>query len=151
MGSTGTTVNCSKNSLNSGSYVFTLVVLIDSDAVVSSTISNTANGSSETQGSNSNNDPNLTNNHSTANTIVTAATNDISVAKKADSPLVPAGAPLGYTITMTNPGPSQARNRTSRGASAMAAFCMSFRALFLAVGSVAARDALMAASIWLLL
>ena len=98
-----TTVTCTNASFAAGSTAtFTLVASTASSA--SGTISNTATVSTTTADTNSGNDT------STANTTLTQHA-DLSVMKSGPGTAI-VGTDIAYTITATNPGPSDASNVT---------------------------------------
>ncbi len=92
-------IACSIPSFAVGSAVFTLTVAVDS-AAPGSQISNAATVSSSSE------DPNEGNNTGTASTTVVGA--GLSVTKVDNPDPVAAGQNVGYTITVTNAGPSDA-------------------------------------------
>jgi uncharacterized repeat protein (TIGR01451 family) len=102
-GSAGT-VTCNLASLASGaSAVFTLVIKTAGN--VSGTVSNTANVTTTTS------DTNPANNTSTASTNVTLLA-DLAVSKSGVPASLIAGAPVTWTITVSNIGASDAANTT---------------------------------------
>lgn len=101
---TNGTVTCNLASLAIGaSASFTLVVQTAGN--VSGTVSNTANVSTTT------NDTNPANNSSTTSTNVTLLA-DVAVTKSGAPPTLVAGAPVTWTITVSNTGASAAANVT---------------------------------------
>src|SRR5207245_1101923 len=83
--------------------VFTLVVKVNSNTTINTTITNTADVTSSGTP-----DPNATNNHATATTTVLTQA-DLVVTKSGPATAV-AGTTFTYTITVTNSGPSDAQN-----------------------------------------
>jgi len=100
IGGTGT-INCSIASLaNGASGSFTVVVNV---TAVSGSISNTVNGSSDAS------DPTPANNAATAMTAVTPPTTaDLGITKSTPTTNAAPGAPVTYTIVVTNHGPDAA-------------------------------------------
>ena len=98
----GGTVDCTIATLIAGdSATFSLTVFVPAGATPGGIGSNTATLSSVTA------DPDASNNSSTATTTITASA-DLSVTKTAPA-TVDAGTNLTYTITVANPGPSDAQ------------------------------------------
>jgi uncharacterized repeat protein (TIGR01451 family) len=79
-------------------------VVVASDQASAGTISNTATISSATS------DPTPANNTSTASTTANPGPTDVSIVKTANGTSYPAGAPVTYTIVVTNNGPAVALN-----------------------------------------
>jgi uncharacterized repeat protein (TIGR01451 family) len=98
----GGTVSCTIASLGPGSTVFTLTVKVGSSVTPGTVITNTAAASSSTT------DPNPGNESGTATTTVGAASADLAATKTGSPNPVAPGANLVYTITVNNPGPSNA-------------------------------------------
>ncbi|HEX6083320.1 MAG TPA: lamin tail domain-containing protein [Thermoanaerobaculia bacterium] len=103
VGATGT-VTCTNPSYG-GVDFFTLVVNVNPAVAAGTVLSNTATLSSATP------DPNGANNSETATTTV-AASADVQVTKTDAPDPVTAGTNLTYTITVSNPGPSDAASVT---------------------------------------
>ncbi|HEV7239113.1 MAG TPA: ExeM/NucH family extracellular endonuclease [Thermoanaerobaculia bacterium] len=104
VGGTGT-VNCSIASLGVTSAVFTLTVNVDASLLAGNVLSNTATVTSATT------DPNTGNETDTETTTVGASA-DVQVTKTDAPDPVTAGTNITYTITATNPGPSDAQSVT---------------------------------------
>ena len=85
---------------------FAVVVLVSPSTPPGTTITNTANVTSDTP------DPNLTNNTATVTTL-TSSEADILVTKTASAGPVLAGDTFAYTITIANLGPSDAQTVTA--------------------------------------
>ncbi len=96
---TNDAVLCSIPTLGPGSTVFTLTVMVDAGVTPGTQIINTASVSSA-------NDLDEGNNNGSASTTVVGA--GLSVTKVDDPDPVLAGQNVGYTITVTNAGPSDA-------------------------------------------
>lgn len=96
---------CSLGTLNAGQTVTITSTYNVPSSYASASVSNTASVSSAV------NDPNLTDNSSTATTTVTAGAGnaDVSVSKTGP-PSVAAGQNITYTITVNNAGPASAAN-----------------------------------------
>jgi uncharacterized repeat protein (TIGR01451 family) len=98
-----TTVTCSLGTLPVGSSIVTIVGRVDQAANPGAVVVNSATVKSTTA------DP-LPGNESATSTTPVVANADLSIAKAVDvNPIVP-GRNATYTVTVTNPGPSQARN-----------------------------------------
>src|SRR4051812_40766784 len=104
VGGTGT-INCSIASLaNGGSASFTVIVNV---TAVSGSVSNTVNGSSDAS------DTTPANNAATATTIVTPPPSaDLGITKSTLTTNAAPGAPVTYTIVVTNHGPDAATSVT---------------------------------------
>jgi uncharacterized repeat protein (TIGR01451 family) len=79
--------------------VFTLVVTVNHNHAAG-TITNSVTATSSTT------DPNLVNNTSTVDTVVSVATTDLVVSKSVLSSTAAAGSNIWYTVSVTNNGPS---------------------------------------------
>ncbi len=104
VGSTGT-VSCATPLFAVGSAVFTLTVAVDAALPSGLVLSNTATVDAATG------DPAAANDAATATTTVTALA-DLAVAKAASGGTATAGLDFGYTLTVTNAGPSVAAGVT---------------------------------------
>jgi uncharacterized repeat protein (TIGR01451 family)/LPXTG-motif cell wall-anchored protein len=98
-----TTVSCSLGTVSVGTTTITIVGAVDQAASPGSVIVNSATVKSTTA------DP-VPGNESATSTTPIVASADLAIAKTVNvTPIVPGGAAT-YTVTVTNPGPSQARN-----------------------------------------
>lgn len=102
VGASGT-VSCSNASMAVGSELFTLVVQVAAATASGATISNTATITATTP------DTDPSDNAATAVTTVTTEANLSLTKTDAPDPVLP-GAPLTYSITVNNAGPSDAAN-----------------------------------------
>lgn len=105
VGGTGN-ISCTNSSLAAGSVAnISVIVKVNATTANGTTITASSNVSSATS------DPNVADNSTTVNTLVSAAVNLVVTSSGAPSP-VAAGANITYTQTVTNLGPSNAASVT---------------------------------------